>query len=83
MVFSLLKYFVMSLQNNIPCPAKLVTLEDVKNCVAFPKESVTHKCLISICEARYKIAKLTGASEKDAVKSAADALADALNKMRI
>lgn len=78
--FSLLKYFVMSLQNQ---PTKLVTLDDVKNCISFPKGSLKYDCLMQICEIGYKMAKEVGASEEQSVRSAADALGEALDKMKL
>lgn len=55
-------------------PFKL-TLDLVKSCIGFPKESDTGRSLLGLVECRYRIALNEGKTEEEAVKVAFDKLA--------
>ena len=55
-------------------PFKL-TLDHVKSCIGFPKESGIGKSLLGMVECWYRIALSEGKSEEEAVKVAFDNLA--------
>lgn len=59
----------------------VLTLEAVKNCIAFPPESPIFKTLNNACDLWYKHSKREGASDEEAAKYALDRLGETMLKM--
>lgn len=51
-----------------------MTLESIKDCLAFEKGSGLHRSLSSLCDAWFAIDKKNGASDADAAKVVMDKL---------
>lgn len=66
------KMFPMRTQGNKPLPE--LTIERVKECIAFPKESGIYVSLSGMCDCWYGIAKNEGKTDEQAATIALDKL---------
>lgn len=58
-----------------------LTLQAVKDCIAFPPESPIFKTLNNACDLWYKDSKREGASDEEAAKYALERLGETMLKM--
>lgn len=56
--------------------AEPLSLQDVKNCISFPKESGLYKSLSGLCDVWFLQAKKNGASDLESVKITLDKLGE-------
>lgn len=47
-----------------------LTIEKVKDCIAFPSGSPLHTALCKLCDLRFEVEKLKGATDEEAAKEA-------------
>ncbi len=59
---------------------KQITLKDVKDTIAFEKDSIEYIAAHGVVDTTYNLAKIEGKTEHEASKEALYALADALNE---
>jgi len=62
-------------------PKFTLTIEKVKECIAFPLGSPLHTDLCGLCDCWFKIEKSKGATDEDAARSTLDMLVAQMDKL--
>lgn len=57
-------------------PKFTLTIEKVKECIAFPAGSPLHTALCTLCDLRFEIEKMKGATDEESARAAFDWLSE-------